>query len=227
MFLRLTIVKLLNHLIFIYLIKGGRNMNRKLIGILICLTMMMPVISISVIANGAPSTPTIEGPSSGKPGFIYDYTFMSIDPDGDDIFFMISWGCCGPGQDFHTYGPFESGEEAVIEKGYSEEGTFSIQAYAKDMEGAESDKVILEVTMPKNNAVTTENDEDKIFAEKHIIAFGTFSHCETNEVVYGYVLIGFMGSGLFFNANIEICDDSIQSLTLKDHFLNCVYICDG
>ncbi len=79
------------------------------------------------------------------------------------------------------------------------------------------------ITIP----VMAENDEDKISAEKHIIAFGTFSHCEIDEVVYGYVLIGFMGSRLFFNANIQICDDSIQSLTLKDHFLNCVYICDG
>ena len=79
------------------------------------------------------------------------------------------------------------------------------------------------ITLP----VIAGNDEDKILAEKHILAIGTFSHCDTNEVVYGYVLIGFIGSGLFFNANIEICDDSIQSITLKDHFLNCVYICDG
>ena len=202
-------------------------MKRKFIGILVCLTLLMPVLSITVVANGPPSTPTIDGATSGKPGVVNDFTFMSIDPDGDDIFFMVSWGCCGPGQDFHTYGPFESGEEAVIEKTYNEEGTFSLQAYAKDMDGEESDIVTLEVTMPKGKAANVENDEDKILAEKHILAFGTFSHCNTNEVVYGYVLIGFMGSGLFFNANIEICDDSIQSLTLKDHFLNCVYICDG
>jgi len=79
------------------------------------------------------------------------------------------------------------------------------------------------ITLP----VMAGNDDDKILAEKHIFAIGTFSHCDTSEVVYGYVLIGFIGSGLFFNANIEICDDSIQSITLKDHFLNCVYICDG
>ena len=72
-----------------------------------------------------------------------------------------------------------------------------------------------------------ENDEDIILAENHIRAFGTFSHCDDEEVVYGYVLIGFMGSRLFFNANIQICDDSIQSLTLINHILNCVYICDG
>jgi len=202
-------------------------MKRKLICILVCLTMLMSVLSITAIANGPPATPTIDGPTSGKPGVEYDYKFISTDPDGDDVFFMVSWGCCGPGQDFHTYGPFESGEEAIIKKVYGEEGTFSIQAYAKDMDDAESDIVTLEVIMPKGKVVIVENDENNLLAENKILAIGTFSHCDTNEVVYGYVLIGFMGSGLIFNTNIEICDDSIQSITLKDHFLNCVYICDG
>ena len=201
-------------------------MKRKFIGILVCLSMLMPILSITAIANGPPSTPTIEGPTSGKPGVTYDYTFMSIDPDGDDIFFMISWGCCGPGQDFHTYGPFESGEETIIQKGYSEEGTFSIQAYAKDMDGAESDIVTLEVTMPKDKSAIAENDENKILTENKILAFGTFSHCEVDEEVYGYVLIGFSGLQLFFNTYIQICDDSIQSIVMTNYFLYCVYNCE-
>jgi len=79
------------------------------------------------------------------------------------------------------------------------------------------------ITLP----AMAENDEDKILAEKHILALGTFSHCDDEKVVYGHVFIGFMGLSPFFNANIQICDDSIQSLTLRNHFLNCVYICDG
>jgi len=201
-------------------------MKRKIIGILICLTMLMPILSITAIANAPPSTPTIEGPTSGKPGVIIDFTFMSIDPDGDDIFYMVSWGCCGPGQDFHTYGPFESGEEAIIQKGYSEEGTFSIQAYAKDMDGAESDIVTLEVTMPKEKTTIAENDENKILTEYKILAFGTFSYCEVNEEVYGYVLIGFSGLQPFFNTNIQICDDSIQRVVMTNYFLYCVYNCE-
>ena len=35
------------------------------------------------------------------------------------------------------------------------------------------------ITLP----VMAGNDEDKILAEKHILAIGTFSHCDTNEVV--------------------------------------------
>ena len=82
--------------------------------------------------------------------------------------------------------------------------------------------LLTSITLP----VMAENDEDKILAENHIIAFGTFAHCDDEEIVYGYVLIGFMGLRPFFNANIQICDDSIQSLTLRNHFVNCVYICD-
>ncbi len=199
-------------------------MKRKLIGILVCLTMLMPVLSITAIANEPPATPTIDGPTSGKPGVEYDFTFMSIDPDGDDIFFMVSWGCCGPGQDFHTYGPFESGEEAIIKKTYNEEGTFSIQAYAKDMAGAESNIATLEVTMPKNKATNVEN---KILTEIKILAFGTFSHCEVDEEVFGYVLIGFSGLQPFFNTYIQICDNSIQSIVMTNYFLYCVYNCEG
>ena len=141
-----------------YILLKGIKLKRKIIGILVCLTMMMQVLSITAIANEPPSTPTIEGPTSGKPGVNYDYTFMSVDPEGGDVFIKISWGCCGPGQDFHTYGPFNSGEEAIIQKGYSETGTFSIQAYARDMDGAESSITILEVSMPKSKVFNFEFD---------------------------------------------------------------------
>ena len=201
-------------------------MKKKLICILVCLTMLMSVLSITAIANGPPAKPTIDGPTSGKPGVEYDYKFISIDPDGDDVFFMVSWGCCGPGQDFHTYGPFESGEEAIIKKVYGEEGTFSIQAYAKDMDDAESDIVTLEVIMPKDKVVIVENDENKLLAENKILAFGTFSHCELNEEVLGYILIGFSGLKPFFNAYIKICDDSIQNIVMTKYFLYCVYSCE-
>ncbi|MHA2431569.1 MAG: hypothetical protein ACXACC_11155, partial [Promethearchaeota archaeon] len=43
--------------------------------------------------NNPPSTPTISGPTSGKPGIEYDFTFISIDPDNDNIFIKVSWGC--------------------------------------------------------------------------------------------------------------------------------------
>ncbi len=127
-------------------------MKKRIVSIFFCMMLMIPVLSVTVIANGAPETPTIDGPTNGKPGVLYDYTFMSVDPDGDDVYYMVSWGCCGPGQDFHMYGPFESGVETTISKSYSKDGTFTISAYAMDVNMAESDIATLEVTMPKNKA---------------------------------------------------------------------------
>ena len=61
--------------------------------------------------NQPPSSSIITGPTVGKVGKNYEYTFMSIDPDGDDVYFLIYWE-----GDFtrphDNIGPFKSGEEA-------------------------------------------------------------------------------------------------------------------
>ncbi len=177
------------------------------------------------IENNPPNKPSKpSGETTGKTGDEYNYQTSTTDPDSDQVYYKWDWGSETSG----WLGPYDSGVTISTPHIWNEDNDYEIKVKAKDVYGEESEwSDPLTVTMPKNNAATTENDEDKILAEKHILAIGTFAHCETNEVVYGYVLIGFMGSRLFFNANIEICDDSIQSLTLKDHFLNCVYICDG
>jgi hypothetical protein len=130
-------------------------MKKKLVSIYLGILLIIPIFSMSVIANQPPSTPTIDGPTNGTPGTSYDYTFMSIDPDGDNVYYMVSWGCCGPGQDFHSYGPYESGVETTISKTYNEQGTYTLSAYAKDINNAESDITTLEVTMPMNTPIIT------------------------------------------------------------------------
>ncbi len=135
-------------LIFYKKYDRGIKMKKNIVIICIGMLLTIPLISATVIANEPPETPTIDGPTSGKPGVSHDYTFMSVDPDGDDVYYMVSWGCCGPGADFHEYGPFESGVETTISKTYDEEGTYTISAYAKDINDAESDIATLEVTMP-------------------------------------------------------------------------------
>ena len=114
--------------------------------------LMIPVLSATVTANSPPTAPDIDGSTSGTAGVEYEYTFTTTDPDGDDIYFHVSWGCCGPG-DFHTYGPYESGEIAKLSHTYHEKGNYVIQAYARDIHGAESDWAELEVTMPRNKAI--------------------------------------------------------------------------
>jgi PKD repeat protein len=97
--------------------------------------------------NRPPSIPEISGPASGKKGVAYPYTFVSTDPDGDDVYYVVSWGCCG--NETHIYGPYPSGEEAIVSHTWNEKGTFTISVKAKDTKGSESDWATFEVTMPR------------------------------------------------------------------------------
>ena len=103
-----------------------------------------------VLDNEPPSAPTINGPTNGKPGVNYNYTFVSTDPEGDDVWYHISW-------DEHIcwlYGPYPSGEEITLSHNWSEKGTYLITCWARDIYNAESNTTTLEVTIPRNKAAT-------------------------------------------------------------------------
>jgi photosystem II stability/assembly factor-like uncharacterized protein len=100
--------------------------------------------------NEPPEVPSITGQTHGNAGTEYTYTFNSEDPDGDDVYYYIMWG------DGYTEvwdGPHASGADADIAHTYANQGEFTIQAKAKDTNGAESDWGELVVTMPRNKAV--------------------------------------------------------------------------
>ena len=99
--------------------------------------------------NNAPNIPDINGPSTGKPGSEYDYEIVSVDPDGDDIFYHISWGCCG--EEIYTFGPYNAGEQIVLSHIWPEQGDYIIQLNAEDVYGLESDWITFEISIPKSN----------------------------------------------------------------------------
>jgi hypothetical protein len=116
--------------------------------------MFFIISGVSVTAyyeNNPPSTPIITGPTSGKPDIEYDFTFISTDPEGDDIYYVVNWGCCG--NENHTYGPFLSGEEAEISHTWEKQGTFIIKAYAEDIYGAEGPEGTFSIKIPKNKTI--------------------------------------------------------------------------
>jgi len=98
--------------------------------------------------NEAPTAPEISGSSSGKAGVEYDYTFVSTDPNSDNLYYVVSWGCCGT--ETHTYGPYESGEVATVSHSWEEQGTFTITVKAKDVYELEGPESIYSVTMPRS-----------------------------------------------------------------------------
>jgi nitroreductase len=108
---------------------------------------VVPVGNPFTSPNNPPEAPNIDGQVNGSAGTSYNYSFNSVDPDGDDVYYYIKWG------DGHTKiwdGPHASGVDIDIAHTYTNQGTFIIEAKAKDSNGAESNWSSMEVTMPKN-----------------------------------------------------------------------------
>ena len=99
------------------------------------------------IENHPPDKPYIDGPTHGKAGDSYDYTFNAIDPDGDDIWYLIGWG---DKEIIYIYGPYHSGEEITVSYTWTVKGTYIISCWARDIYDAVSDVATLEVTMTRN-----------------------------------------------------------------------------
>jgi len=97
------------------------------------------------ILNDPPEKPDIDGPISGTAGAVYEYTFVSIDPEDDDVRYYIDWD---DGYIEEWIGPYPSGEEVTVSHTFEEQGIYTISAKAKDIHDAESGWGYLEVEMP-------------------------------------------------------------------------------
>jgi parallel beta-helix repeat protein len=99
-------------------------------------------------SNNAPNAPTITGPSSNlEAGKSYNYNFVATDPDGDQIYYCITWG---DGSSEVCIGPFDSGNPQTVSHSWSESSkTYKIRATAKDIHDLEGPEGSLTVTTPK------------------------------------------------------------------------------
>ena len=95
-----------------------------------------------------PNNPEIDGPSLVRSGQEYDFTFVTTDPNNDNVYYYVDWGeYRGVGE---WFGPYESGEEITLSHTWSERGSYRIKVKSKDIYDLESDWVNLEITMPLN-----------------------------------------------------------------------------
>ena len=100
-----------------------------------------------IYSNLRPSKPNIVGPSTGKKGTEYDFTFNAIDGDGDDLSYYVDWG---DGTNTGWFGPSPSGVGVLKKHTWNSKDEFTIKAKAKDINGAESDENIFKVNIPRN-----------------------------------------------------------------------------
>jgi hypothetical protein len=101
--------------------------------------------------NLPPTLPIIDGPTSGKPGIEYEYTFNSTDFNEDPVMYFVNWG--DNDTEWTEYG--DSGEEISLRHIWDNKGNYTIKAKAKDINGSESDWSEFTVIMPRDKAISS------------------------------------------------------------------------
>ncbi len=102
---------------------------------------------ISINENQPPANPTIEGPPWGLGGKKYDFTFVSIDPEGYNIYCKIDWD---DGSNTGWIGPYNSGEVITLNHSWKKKGEYLIKAWAKDIYDGESGQGNLRIKILTN-----------------------------------------------------------------------------
>ena len=99
--------------------------------------------------NQPPNIPKITGTTSGKPNITYDFTFNTIDPDGDDVRYIIDWD----DGNIDTTGFNPSGTDIIVSHSWSETGSYECSVYAEDVYGSVSDETIFTITIKKSKSI--------------------------------------------------------------------------
>jgi hypothetical protein len=108
-----------------------------------------PICSITSCDNHPPSKPIIDGPTHGKVGVEYTYTFNSTDPENHSIKYLVNWG---DGTE-ETTDLLPNSTIVTLSHSWDTKGTYIIKAKAIDEHDAESEWGELEVTMPRDKAI--------------------------------------------------------------------------
>jgi hypothetical protein len=88
--------------------------------------------TVKAFLNNTPEATLISGPSSGKAGEDYKFTFSSEDPTDSDLLYYIKWD----DESFKDwFGPFKSGEQVNVSHNWSKKGIYTIKARAKTING--------------------------------------------------------------------------------------------
>ncbi|KYK25131.1 hypothetical protein AYK24_05350 [Thermoplasmatales archaeon SG8-52-4] len=76
--------------------------------------------------------PVIDGPTVGNPNVVYDYTFVTNDPEDDDILLYIDWDDGNPDE---WIGPYPADEEIIISHKWITDGLYEVKARSQDSWG--------------------------------------------------------------------------------------------
>jgi hypothetical protein len=74
--------------------------------------------------------PEVSGPNEGIPFEELEFTFVTHDPEDDDVELYIDWD---DGSDSGWLGPYESGEEVVVSHKWMTSGNFTVKSKSMDI----------------------------------------------------------------------------------------------
>ena len=112
-----------------------------------------------------PTRPDIRGPTKPKAGQECEYKFISYDEDNDDLFYEVEWGK----NDIEEYGPYPSGVEIKVNHTWEQEGDFTLNVTARDINDVESRPGTLEITCPKCKYQTFNGIDYVIYIIRYIL----------------------------------------------------------
>jgi hypothetical protein len=101
------------------------------------------------IDNDPPEKPSITGIVKGVPDVSYNYTFTAVEPDGENIKYVIDWD--DGNQEETAY--VSSGESVIVSHTWTDKGFYTIKAKAVDIIGKGSEWGTLNIQMPTTYAV--------------------------------------------------------------------------
>jgi hypothetical protein len=92
-----------------------------------------------------------EGPTTGQPYQVLEFSTSTTDPDGDKVYYYWAWG---DGHYEWDENPYNSGATASASHKWSNPANYGIRVKAKDIHGAESDwSEKLRINIKKGKAV--------------------------------------------------------------------------
>jgi hypothetical protein len=111
-----------------------------------------PLVNPMGINSNPPSTPTnIQGPKIGSNKVYYNFSTTTIDPDGDELYYLFDWG---DGSNSGWCGPFDSGNIGFANKSWDNIGFYKIRVKSKDVYGFESEwSKSIRIIMPKTRQI--------------------------------------------------------------------------
>jgi hypothetical protein len=102
-------------------------------------------LTILIVDNNPPNTPDISGAAEGTPGNQYLYNIVTVDPEGQNIYYFVDWG---DNTTTGWLGPYVSGTQIHVTHSWAAEGNYTIKAKAKDTMDGESAWGTINVVMP-------------------------------------------------------------------------------